>query len=132
MVGHCERVKGGVSLDARARSSQSRQAHWIVGMGRQRAVNRTRRFLVEQARQAEERGHRLSIEHRDRSAEFPEEGARAVKWWAVCSCGYRSTPRATHGQALGTAFWHAGKVVDQDQEVAKNGVSLPRSVRPAL
>ena len=95
-------------------------------------MSRTREFLVEQAQRAEERGHRLSIEHRDRSEEFPGMGARAVKWWAVCSCGYRSTVRATHGQALGTAFWHAGKVVDQDQEVAKNGVSLPGSVRPAL
>ena len=92
-------------------------------------MRRTREFLVEQARRAEELGHRLKIEHRPAPPEWPD--ARE-KFWAVCSCGYSSTRRNTHGLALGAAFAHVGDVTAEAREGARNGVSLPGSVRPAL
>ena len=72
---------------------------------------RGRALLIRQAQQAAALGHRVDIESRDRRDEFPEQGHAAVKWWVVCSCGYRSTARATQAQALGTVFWHVGQVV---------------------
>ena len=88
------------------------------------AVSRMRGFLIEQARQAEERGHSLTVEHRP--------GPDRELFWAVCSCGYSSTRRNSHGLALGAAFAHVGDVLGESHEAARNGVSLPGSVRPAL
>jgi hypothetical protein len=97
---------------------------------------RGRAFLVRQVEQAAQLGHRVDVENRDRRDEFPEKGHAAVKWWAVCSCGYRSTVRATQAQALATAFWHCGEVVGDASRAAKqarrDGVSLPGSVTPGL
>lgn len=99
------------------------------------AVAKSRAILVEQARKAAALGHTLSIEKRDRSDEFPDEGAAAVKFWGVCSCGYRSRARSTHSVALWAAFAHVGDVLgesDAAKAAAKNGVSVPGSVQPAL
>ena len=95
-------------------------------------VRKSRDHLVEQAKRAASLGHTLTIERRD-----PPEHVQGgnVKFWGVCSCGYRSRARATHAVALWAAFAHVGDVlgeVDAAALAAKNGVSVPGSRRLAL
>ena len=97
--------------------------------------SRMRDYLIEQARQAEELGHRMRVEHRPMREEWVSDSGRRDKYWAVCSCGYTSARRNTHGLALGACFAHIGDVVGEAQAAASSvngGVSLPGSVRPAL
>ena len=54
------------------------------------------------------RGHEVWTESRDRRDEFPDSH---VKWWAMCSCGYRSTWRGSETIAAGAAYHHLWKVV---------------------
>ena len=78
------------------------------GEGNQSAMgSRMRDYLIEQARQAEELGHRMRVEHRPMREEWVSDSGRRDKYWAVCSCGYTSARRNTHGlalMALGIAF----------------------------
>jgi hypothetical protein len=49
------------------------------------------------------RGHKVWTESRDRRDENPHA---QVKFWAVCSCGFRSTWRASEDSATGAALNH--------------------------
>lgn len=89
-------------------------------------ASKGRSFLVTQAQRAAALGHALDLEHREPPADQPKG---RHKWWAVCSCGYRSTARATQAQALHAAFWHAGGVAGEASST-RNGdtpsrVNLP-------
>ena len=83
---------------------------------------RGRALLIRQAQQAAALGHRVDIESRDRRDEFPEQGHAAVKWWAVCSCGYRSTTRINEELAAGAAYHHVMLVI---REYRRNGIKPP-------
>lgn len=72
-----------------------------------------REFLKRQAQIAAALGHSLEVE---------QYGQGGVKFRALCSCGYASTQRRTHGLALGAAFHHAGQVVGQAQ---RDGRRIP-------
>lgn len=49
------------------------------------------------------RGHTIWTHSRDRRAEFPDS---AVKFWGECSCGWKSTWRATEDNATAAALNH--------------------------
>ena len=91
------------------------------------AVSRMRAYLIAQVERARQEGHELRINE----APGRGPGGRDL-FFVVCSCGYSSTRRNTHGLALGAAFAHVGDVTAEAREGARNGVSLPGSVRPAL
>ena len=52
-------------------------------------------------------GHQLHIDHRPAA----QPGWHA-KWWASCTCGYRSTTRYTKALAAQAAINHARKRAD--------------------
>ena len=92
------------------------------------AVSRMRAYLIAQVERARQEGHELRIN------EAPGRGPGGQDlFFVVCSCGYSSTRRNTRAYALNAAVAHVGQVVgDADASAARNGVSLPGSVRPAL
>jgi len=51
------------------------------------------------------RGHTVHTEVRDRRAEFGDR-AGTLKYWAVCSCGYRSKWWGTEDSATVAALTH--------------------------
>lgn len=53
-------------------------------------------------------GHRIWVEDRDRRDEFPDS---TVKYWGVCSCGYRSYWQGTETNATWAALNHLWKAV---------------------
>ncbi len=61
-----------------------------------------------------ELGHLADLEHRPPPAEAP---AGFAKWWAVCSCGYRSSAKRAEKEAVRTVLWHLGKVVGETDGV---------------
>lgn len=80
-------------------------------------------YLIQQVKQGAALGHQISVERRDPPPEYP---AGRIKFWAVCSCGYRSTQRVTDVQAFRTAIWHLGKVIglssDEARQRARDGL----------
>jgi hypothetical protein len=78
------------------------------------------------AQVAADAGHVAHLEERD-----PPVPGGNKKWWAVCSCGYRSNARLARVAAVGTAVHHIAKVAEKlDHERRNNGgVSLPSIVR---
>ncbi len=61
-----------------------------------------------------ELGHQVELEHRPAPADHPEWNA---KWWAVCSCGYRSTARLSEKAGVQVVLWHLGKAVGETDGV---------------
>ena len=90
---------------------------------------RTQQLLRDQLLRGRAQGHDPRVEWREPPPQYPNG---VTKYWAVCSCGYRSSMRATHKQALTTIFWHLGKVLDRKKDHARNGVSQPGAVGPGL
>lgn len=72
-------------------------------------AQRVRGRGAELAARAAALGHVPSVEHRPAAQDGWHE-----KYWATCSCGYRSTRRATKAEAFSTAIWHLCQVLDDD------------------
>lgn len=93
-------------------------------------------FIRQQLDAAASAGHALTLEVRDRTAEFPDRPPGVVKYWAVCSCGWRSRAMATEWTAVTIACYHAGSEVgvtaETWQESRRVGVRLPQPVGPRL
>ena len=93
---------------------------------------RGREWLKARIVEAQGLGHTVRIERRDPPSSVPEG---RVKFWAVCSCGYRSTARATEGTAVAAATWHVGSVTGEAdgrrvvEERRRNGLA-PESDTP--
>lgn len=99
-------------------------------------AERQREYLLTLVARAVDAGHEVRLEVRDRRAEFPKQGAAAIKYWAVCSCGYRSHVRATETTAVMAAVWHVGAVLPLSEadraEARRVGVRLPVTVGARL
>lgn len=84
---------------------------------------RGREWLIARIKEAEALGHTIGVQRRDPPPEHPDG---RVKFWAVCSCGYSSTVRATEAVAVSTAVWHLGQVTGEasreELERARNGL----------
>lgn len=83
------------------------------------ANDAARAFLTTRLARVAALGHTLKIEHRPPPADHPEW---RTKYWAVCTCGYRSTQRATEAMAVSTAVWHAAQVDAEGEAARVNGV----------
>lgn len=51
------------------------------------------------------------------------ESTRGGRWFGTCSCGYKSTTKATYEDAVGSLIHHMKKVA---KEHLRNGVNSPR------
>lgn len=68
---------------------------------------------------ARDAGHVMHLEERSN----PDHPEALTKYWAVCSCGYRSAVRRSRTAANSAAGVHLGKVAPLDD---RNG-GVPRS-----
>jgi hypothetical protein len=92
-------------------------------------VSRAERLVALGRERGKQLGHEPWVEVKSPPPEFVERGF--TKFYAVCTCGYRSTRRATHKQALLSVFAHLGVIAAQSEEGLRlNGVSKPRNVGP--
>ena len=81
--------------------------------------NISRQALKKMLDAAEAAGHTLALEHREPPPEHP--GAH-IKYWTVCSCGYRSTAARSVSAALSNLAWHAGgALADGPGQAARDG-----------
>lgn len=83
-----------------------------------------RKSIAEMLIAARDAGHVVHLEERS-NPDYPEAG---TKYWAVCSCGYRSAVRRSRQGANGAAGIHLGKVVPLDDR--NGGAPLPRTTPP--
>lgn len=87
-----------------------------------------REWVIARIKEGEALGHTVGVEFRDPPPEHAARGRR--KFWAVCSCGYRSTARATEHTAVSTAVWHLGQITGEatkeERQRARDGLAAPR------
>jgi hypothetical protein len=91
-------------------------------------VSRAEQLVALGRRRGKQLGHDPRVEVKTPPVQYIEHGL--TKFYAVCTCGYSSTRRNSHKQALLTVFWHLGKVAAESEEGRRvnGGVSKPGNV----